>query len=143
MEVTAPCPVSREQLVRVHLASYVGRILDYSLPNGFGYRSAQVAASLPRTCGAMLNACWAALPKVARKIGILDLDMHWGNGTQHIIDKLDLAKQVPHYSRHFQAGEAERFLQGLAQEMKTQFTDCDLLIYQAGADCHIHDPLGG
>lgn len=32
----------------------------------------------------------------ARKIGILDLDMHWGNSTQAIIDKLGLAKQVAH-----------------------------------------------
>ena len=27
--------------------------------------------------------------------------------------------------------------------MAQQFGDCDLLIYQAGADSHIHDPLGG
>ncbi len=182
MQITAPRPVSRDQLVRAHLASYVNGVLDCRLANGFGNRSAQVAASLPYTCGAMLDACWAALDNgigavapcsgfhhagygfgggfctfnglmvavqdvltnnAAHKIGILDLDMHWGNGTQDIIDKLGLASQVPHYSQHHRAEESELFLDGLAQLMTQQFGDCDLLIYQAGADSHIHDPLGG
>jgi len=182
MQVTVPRPVSRDQLVRAHLASYVDGVLDCRLANGFGNRSAQVAASLPYTCGAMLDACWAALENgigavapcsgfhhagygfgggfctfnglmvaaqdvlkknAARKIGILDLDMHWGNGTQDIIDKLGLASQVLHYSQHHRAEDAERFLSGLAQLITQQFGDCDLLIYQAGADSHIHDPLGG
>uniref|UniRef100_UPI004048B56F hypothetical protein n=1 Tax=Limnohabitans sp. TaxID=1907725 RepID=UPI004048B56F len=182
MQVTAPRPVSRDQLVRAHLARYVDGVLDCSLANGFGNRSAQVAASLPYTCGAMLDACWTALDNgigavapcsgfhhagygfgggfctfnglmvaaqdvltknAAHKIGILDLDMHWGNGTQDIIDKLGLVSQVPHYSQHHRAEEAERFLSGLAQQITQQFGDCDLLIYQAGADSHIHDPLGG
>ena len=182
MKITAPRPVGRNQLVRAHLASYVEGVLDCSLANGFGNRSAQVAASLPYTCGAMLDACWAALDNgigavapcsgfhhagygfgggfctvnglmvaaqdlltknAVRKIGILDLDMHWGNGTQDIIDKLGLASQVPHYSQHHRAEESELFLDGLAQQMAQQFGDCDLLIYQAGADSHIHDPLGG
>ena len=130
-----PRPISREQLVRAHLARHVESILDYSLPKVFGNRSAQVAASLPSIFSAMLNAYWAALTNrvgavapcsgfhhagygfgggfctfeglmeaaqdlltknAARKIGILDLDMHWGNSTQAIIDKLGLAKQVAH-----------------------------------------------
>ncbi len=70
----------------------------------------------------------------ARKISILDLDMHWRNGTQDIIDKLGLASQVPHYSQHHRAEEAERFLSGLAQQITQQFDDCDLLIYEAIAD---------
>lgn len=182
MQITAPRPVTRDQLVRAHLASYVDGVLECRLANGFGNRSAQVAASLPYTCGAMLDACWAALDNgigavapcsgfhhagygfgggfctfnglmvavqdlltknAARKIGILDLDMHWGNGTQDIIDKLGMASQVPHYSQHHRAEESELFLDGLAQLMTRQFGDCDLLIYQAGADSHIHDPLGG
>jgi acetoin utilization deacetylase AcuC-like enzyme len=182
MHITAPRPVSRDQLVRAHLTCYVDGVLDCRLANGFGNRSAQVAASLPYTCGAMLDACWAALDNgigavapcsgfhhagygfgggfctfnglmvaaqdlltknAASKIGILDLDMHWGNGTQDIIDKLGLASQVPHYSQHHRAEASELFLDGLAQMMTQQFGDCDLLIYQAGADSHIHDPLGG
>jgi acetoin utilization deacetylase AcuC-like enzyme len=182
MQITAPRPVSRDQLVRAHLASYVDGVLECRLANGFGNRSAQVAASLPYTCGAMLDACWAALDNgtgavapcsgfhhagygfgggfctfnglmvavqdlltknAARKIGILDLDMHWGNGTQDIIDKLGLTNQVPHYSQHHRAEESALFLDGLVQQITRQFGDCNLLIYQAGADSHIHDPLGG
>ena len=93
--------------------------------------------------GLMVAAQDVLTKNAAHKIGILDLDMHWGNGTQDIIDKLGLASQVPHYSQHHRAEEAEVFLDGLAQLMTQQFGDCDLLIYQAGADSHIHDPLGG
>jgi acetoin utilization deacetylase AcuC-like enzyme len=93
--------------------------------------------------GLMVAAQDLLTKNAASKIGILDLDMHWGNGTQDIIDKLGLASQVPHYSQHHRAEEAELFLDGLAQLMTQQFGDCDLLIYQAGADSHIHDPLGG
>lgn len=182
MHVTAPQPVSRSQLLRGHQAAYVDGVLGCTAPNGFGNRYAHVAESLPYTCGAMLDACRAALANgvgavapcsgfhhagyafgggfctfnglmvaatdlltsgTVRKIGILDLDMHWGNGTQDIIDHLRLGQQVAHYSRSFSPTTAERFLQGLAKEMQQLFGDCQLLIYQAGADSHIDDPLGG
>lgn len=79
------------------------------------------------------------------KIGVLDCDQHWGNGTQDIIDHLHLGDRVVHYTpgRAFGRPErAEAFLAMLPQ-LLTVFTDCDLVLYQAGADPHINDPLGG
>jgi acetoin utilization deacetylase AcuC-like enzyme len=81
----------------------------------------------------------------ARKIGILDLDQHYGNGTDDIIDKLGIE-----YVRHFTGGEKHRragkeataFLRNLPTLVRS-FADCDILIYQAGADPHVNDPLGG
>ena len=40
------------------------------------------------------------------------------------------------------AEKAEAFLAALPQ-LLTTFADCDLVLYQAGADPHINDPLGG
>jgi acetoin utilization deacetylase AcuC-like enzyme len=80
---------------------------------------------------------------LVHKVGILDLDMHWGNGTQDIIDRLHLHQQIAHVSRSVTASAAERWLMGLKAEIHQRFADCDLLIYQAGADSHIDDPLGG
>ncbi len=79
------------------------------------------------------------------RIGILDLDQHYGNGTDDIISELSL-DYVSHYTigggmLSHRSGEA--FLEKLPQIFKEYFSDVDLLLYQAGADSCIDDPLGG
>ena len=79
------------------------------------------------------------------KVGILDLDMHHGNGTEDIIKKLNL-DYIEHYTiggRHMAPEAAEYFLGRLPEIFDEQFADVDILIYQAGADSCIDDPLGG
>ena len=85
------------------------------------------------------------------KVGILDCDFHHGNGTEDILKRLpDLAKSVVHHTsgRYFKGdyeqGEAMEFfvwLQDAIDDINEQ--GCDVVIYQAGADMHIQDPLGG
>jgi len=78
-----------------------------------------------------------------RRVAILDLDMHWGNGTDDIIRGLSLRDSVRHYSSAPHRSQTESWLLTLPSVV-TELTDgCDLLIYQAGADSHIDDPLGG
>jgi acetoin utilization deacetylase AcuC-like enzyme len=78
----------------------------------------------------------------ASRIGILDCDYHYGDGTQDIIDRLALDHVV-----HMTTGalpksqEPEDFITRLP-EMLAELK-LDLLLYQAGADAHIDDPLGG
>ena len=116
----------------------------------------------------------------AQKIGILDFDMHYGNGTQEIIQKYNLD-----YIVHYTAGKTYdlhypllNFIKPLIKKFYNKkfansnetvkpilrqkilkskgskfineidsilepFKDCDLIIYQAGADQHIDDPYGG
>ena len=79
------------------------------------------------------------------RAGILDLDQHWGNGTQDIIKRLGVEKQVRHYHPSMERRgncDAAGFLKSLP-EIVAKFADCDLVLYQAGADPHIADPLGG
>jgi acetoin utilization deacetylase AcuC-like enzyme len=81
----------------------------------------------------------------AQRIGILDCDHHYGNGTEAIIKQVGARSWVHHitvgesFHSPAQAGqlprELERWLASLA--------DCDVVLYQAGADPHIDDPLGG
>jgi acetoin utilization deacetylase AcuC-like enzyme len=78
------------------------------------------------------------------RIGILDFDQHWGDGTEDIMHELGLS-----YINHFSAGKsydspakADAFLK-LIPRLVEDMADCGLILYQAGADPHIDDPLGG
>lgn len=81
----------------------------------------------------------------AKRIGIIDLDMHYGDGTDDIIRELDL-NFVQHYSfrEHRPAcpRDSTKWLERLPQYLDG-FRDCDLILFNAGADPHINDPLGG
>nr|WP_272873617.1 hypothetical protein [Candidatus Accumulibacter phosphatis] len=79
------------------------------------------------------------------KVCILDFDQHWGDGTQNIIDHLQGESQIVHYSptgEFGRPGRAEGFLARIPALLEL-FQGCDLILYQAGADPHIDDPLGG
>lgn len=80
----------------------------------------------------------------ANKVGIIDLDCHFGDGSVDIIKKLDL-----NFIKHYSYGsdplarkDSDAWLKKLP-EIITSFKDCDLVIYNAGVDSHIDDPLGG
>lgn len=78
------------------------------------------------------------------RVGILDLDQHWGDGTHEILHHLRL-RWISHHSpgpEEPRATEARRYLKRLPG-IVGGFHDCDLLLYQAGADAHVDDPLGG
>src|SRR5207249_10865048 len=73
-----------------------------------------------------------------------DCDMHYGDGTDDILAHLDV-KCV----RHFTAGadfnapsHAQSFFAELPAIVRGM-RDCDVVLYQAGADPHVDDPLGG
>lgn len=77
-----------------------------------------------------------------RRVGILDCDQHYGDGTAEIMATLNI-DWIEHVSQeHWNPDEAGPFMAGLPEVVRS-FAGCDLLIYQAGADPHINDPLGG
>lgn len=113
--------------------------------SGFHHAGYDFAGGFCTFNGLMVAATVLLEESKVRKVGILDCDQHWGNGTQNIIDRLHLGGRIVHYTpcRNFgRAHQAEAFLAMLPQ-LLTIFADCDLVLYQAGADPHIHDPLGG
>ena len=83
-----------------------------------------------------------ALGRVAR-VGILDCDQHYGDGTDDIIDRKGARGWIRHAtaSRGYRR-EAKSFLAALPGIVES-FAACDVLLYQAGADPHVDDPLGG
>jgi len=97
--------------------------------------------------GLMITAAKLKEEGFVSKVGILDLDMHYGDGTDNIIKKLEAEEWVHHFTagaEYHSAGQAEEFLQSLPEKLE-KFAEfgIDVLLFQAGADCHISDPLGG
>jgi len=92
--------------------------------------------------GLMVTA--AALHKEgAHRIGILDCDMHYGDGTDDIIERLGNPEWIRHFTAGARAQIADTFLKTVLPEALQRMRDCSLVLYQAGADPHVDDPLGG
>lgn len=183
LELHPPEPVTVEELCLAHDAGFVRAVLEGRELNGFGNRSAEVAASLPYTSGAMRSAArraWrqggvAVAPcsgfhhagwdhaegfctfnglmvtaavlhaEGARRIGILDCDEHYGNGTDEIIERLGASSWVTHFTagrQYHRPSQARAFFARLPEVLQG-FSDCEVVLYQAGADPHVDDPLGG
>ncbi len=98
--------------------------------------------------GLMVAATSLHLEDHIGRIGILDCDMHYGDGTDDILEHL-APLDARAFVRHFTAGrtygspaQAEAFLAALPGIVR-EMADCGVILYQAGADPHIDDPLGG
>jgi len=87
-------------------------------------------------------------------VGILDLDAHYGDGTEDILGVLgippfDLAMvlNVDNYSpeRGEPQGSGAAYLEALERKLRewTEGATPEIVLYQAGADLHEDDPLGG
>lgn len=112
--------------------------------SGFHHAGYSHGAGFCTFNGLMITAMALHVSGEARRVGILDFDQHYGDGTDHIIDRLCVD-----WVNHFSAGqhyhflvEAKRFLASIPA-LVAGMRNCDVILYQAGADPHIEDPLGG
>lgn len=98
--------------------------------------------------GLMVTAMALLSAGQARSIGILDCDVHFGDGTEDII-RTHSVKGIRHHtmgSRFHLRDDAGPYGRHFLDWLDRAIEDCrdvDLLIYQAGADPHEMDPLGG
>jgi acetoin utilization deacetylase AcuC-like enzyme len=94
--------------------------------------------------GLMVTALALKQEGLADRVGILDFDQHYGDGTEEIIQTLrtDFVKHYTAAEFYHQESQADEFL-GRVPELVAAMKDCDVLLYQAGADPHVDDPLGG
>jgi len=182
--LVAPKPATFAEMAEAHEPTYLKRVLTAKEVNGHGTRSKALAATLPWTCGAMIDACRHARPdrptaalvsgfhhagyafnggfctlnglmvaalamlsEGRKRVAIIDADAHYGNGTDDILKGEPRRHQIMHYTfgKDFhRSSEGFTYLQKMAS-LEDDLIDFqpDLIIYQAGADPHIADPLGG
>lgn len=112
--------------------------------SGFHHASYDVAWGFCTFNGLLITALKLLKEKKVKKVGILDFDQHQGDGSEDIIKKLSLDNVIAHITgkTHY-TREKEPFFSQLNHGLLNIFKDCDVVLYQAGADQHIEDPLGG
>jgi acetoin utilization deacetylase AcuC-like enzyme len=119
-----------------------------SLTSGFHHAGYSSASGFCTFNGLVIAAQMIRLysPMHFGAVGILDMDQHYGNGTDNIIQKLDL-KYIKHWtlgSSNVNRSNAKKFFKKQFRKiLEENFSRVDVLIYQAGADPWINDPLGG
>ena len=84
--------------------------------------------------GLMVTALALKAEGLARRVGILDFDMHYGNGTDEIISKLGAWTWIEHYTagkEYYSVSQTAEFLTRIRRIVKTMST-CNVILYQAG-----------
>lgn len=113
--------------------------------SGFHHAEHRTAQGFCTFNGLMVTALTLYAEGLVKKVGILDLDMHYGNGTDDIIHRTG-ADWITHFTagREFNySQQAMGFFATRLPEVLWAMSTCDLVLYQAGADPHVDDPHGG
>jgi acetoin utilization deacetylase AcuC-like enzyme len=96
--------------------------------------------------GLMVTAMVLKERGLVNRVGIIDCDRHYGNSTDEIISKLGL-DWIEHHTQGRTFHTRNDVVDGVFTRWLSRAIDrclgCDLILYQAGADPHVDDPLGG
>jgi acetoin utilization deacetylase AcuC-like enzyme len=164
-EVAATLPWTTGSFVAAAVHAFESGDVTMSPTSGFHHASQATPLGFCTFNGLMVAAL-ELLNQGAKRIGILDLDHHYGNGTDEIIKWLgsdpaisarlgwDVGPEKFHHytfgadfsNYHWKGGDqAEAWLNNLLPWVLDSYAiaGCDIVLYQAGADPHVDDPHGG
>lgn len=122
------------------------KIVTMSPTSGFHHAEWNHSEGFCTFNGLMISAMLLKRDYEINRIGIVDFDCHYGNGTDDII-----AKHNIDYIQHYTFGDFSEsikdkvwlWLKALPTYLEKNFSNVDILYYQAGADPHVDDPFGG
>lgn len=148
VEVSKSCLYTVGSLVAAAKAAFTDRIVC-SPTSGFHHAGYNYCGCFCTFNGLMVATEIVLEEGLCERVSILDCDQHYGDGTQDIIDRIE-KDEVGHwtfgsaYGGSRKSFSQQRFLNDLNEflEFEAQ-AGSGLIIYQAGADPHINDPLGG
>ena len=114
--------------------------------SGFHHSGYDYASGFCTLNGILIAAMVLKRMGLVNRVGIIDCDRHYGDGTAQIIRHLHL-DWIEHHSqgRYFNSREdcsGGRFTKWLNRAIDRSLT-CDLVLVQLGCDSHLLDPLGG
>lgn len=143
-DVAASLPYTNGAMLAAAHEAIANRQVACAPVSGFHHACHDHAEGFCTFNGLMVTALALKRDGQAGRVGILDLDHHWGNGTEDIIRRMNIDWVQHHTSGRGNPvpSDAEPYLARL-DSLVSSFIACDVLLYQAGADAHIRDPLGG
>ena len=143
MEVARSLPYTSGSLLSAARAALENGVA-VSPSSGFHHAGYDRALGFCTFNGLMVTALALRAEHPKLRVGILDYDYHYGDGTDDILRRLEL-----NWVTHCTAGQtylypdqATAFLDAIPAHV-ARMAGCDVVLYQAGADPHIDDPLGG
>jgi acetoin utilization deacetylase AcuC-like enzyme len=113
--------------------------------SGFHHAGRRRAVDFCTFNGLMVAACALRAEDGVARVGILDCDMHYGDGTDELIAELGADAWIDHFTagrRYVERRHAAELLADLPARIHAM-RGCDVVLYQAGADPHVDDPVGG
>jgi len=147
-QVAASLPYTTGSLLAAAEHAVLHRTVTCSPTSGFHHAGYDFAGGFCTFNGLMVAALALQRHGLVRRVEILDCDAHYGNGTADIIERLGL-RWVVHrtfgewFHQRRDLGVGARAFETWLLEAIDAMARCDLVIYQAGADPHVLDPLGG
>ena len=144
-EVAASLPYTTGLMLSAAREAIRNRQVAVAPCSGFHHAGYASATDFCTFNGLMVTALMLKAEGLVSRVGILDFDMHYGNGTHELIQRHQAASWIEHYTagKEYQsARQAADFLARIGEWVE-EMRDCDVILYQAGADPHVDDPLGG
>ncbi len=142
-EVRDSLPFTTGSFVAAALHAFKNRDPAFSPTSGF-HHAKYASARAYCTFEGHAIATVILIQQGAKKVGILDCDMH-SPQTMEVLKHIGVAEFVHHYAfgdSMISPGTAKQWLESLPV-IVSSFKDCDVILYQAGADPFILDSLGG
>ena len=143
-EVNASLPYTSGALLTAARWALADKTIVVAPVSGFHHAGHDSCEGFCTFNGLMVTALALQAEHLALKVGILDYDYHYGDGTVDIINVLN-AKHIVHITagkRYKEPHQANAFMHNIDIDLD-ELSQCDIVLYQAGADPHIDDPLGG
>jgi acetoin utilization deacetylase AcuC-like enzyme len=144
-EVAASLPFTTGAMLSAARHAIAARTIACAPCSGFHHAGPKSVEGFCTFNGLMVTALALLRDGTAKRVGIVDCDMHFGNGTEAILDRSGARDRVKHFTagaRYHHADQASAFFAELPRVLDAM-ADCDVVLYQAGADPHVDDPLGG
>ncbi|MEZ5539791.1 MAG: hypothetical protein R3E63_07555 [Pseudomonadales bacterium] len=147
MAIARTLPYTSGSMRDAAFAALENRAVAISPTSGFHHAHWKMASGYCTFNGLMVAARCLLTSGKAKRVGVIDCDYHYGNGTDDIIAKLKITHEIKHFTQGelFSTRSREKvhdFFDVLEKQLHVM-ADCDVILYQAGADPHINDPLGG
>ncbi|HVY04860.1 MAG TPA: hypothetical protein VHB46_02685 [Burkholderiales bacterium] len=142
--VAESLPYTSGAMLAAAIEAIRNRLVAVAPCSGFHHAGFNFCSGFCTFNGLLVAAAALKAQGLAQHVGILDFDQHYGDGTDDIIGTLHI-DWIVHYSagRYYRtADEAGSFLCRIP-DLVGRMKNCDVILYQAGADPHIDDPLGG